>query len=130
MSDGDQTPGGRGGGRAARIGLWLGPALALGVWALPTPDGLRPEAHRLAAVTVWMATQAAHGQAVAVVVPMAQLDKARLAIREELEIEFERAEVAIGKGFKYAAASNVPPDSGRDSLSAIKGSTGSTPLLS
>ena len=46
-----------------------------------------------AEVTVWMATQAAHGQAVAVVVPMTQLDRARAAIGKELEIEFERAEV-------------------------------------
>ena len=46
-----------------------------------------------AEVTVWMATQAAHGQAVAVVVPMAQLERARDAIRAELEFEFERAEV-------------------------------------
>jgi len=40
--------------RAARIGLWAGPALALLIWALPF-DQLTPAAHRLAAVTVWVA---------------------------------------------------------------------------
>ncbi len=44
-------------------------------------------------VTVWMATQAAHGQAVAVVVPMGQLERAKIAIREELALEVERHEV-------------------------------------
>ncbi|MGM0557523.1 MAG: bifunctional aspartate kinase/homoserine dehydrogenase I [Myxococcota bacterium] len=44
-------------------------------------------------VTVWMATQAAHGQAVAVVVPMSQVDRAEAAIEQELELELERHEV-------------------------------------
>ncbi len=44
------------GSRPAQIGLWLGPALALGVWLLPSGDGLTPDAHRLAAITVLMAT--------------------------------------------------------------------------
>ncbi|MCB9528008.1 MAG: SLC13/DASS family transporter [Myxococcales bacterium] len=41
---------------AARTGLWLGPALAMGVLLLPTGEGLTPAAHRLAAVTALMAT--------------------------------------------------------------------------
>jgi aspartokinase/homoserine dehydrogenase 1 len=48
--------------------------------------------HR-AGVTVWMATQAAHGQALAVVVPEAQLEQARAAICAELAPELERREV-------------------------------------
>jgi aspartokinase/homoserine dehydrogenase 1 len=44
-------------------------------------------------VTVWMATQAAHGQAVAVVVPMSQVQRAEAAIERELELELERHEV-------------------------------------
>lgn len=44
-------------------------------------------------VGVWMATQAAHGQAVAVAVPRADLEIARKAIHEELALEFERHEV-------------------------------------
>jgi len=39
----------------ARISLWLGPALALGVLVLPAPADLPPAAQRLAAVTLWMA---------------------------------------------------------------------------
>ena len=42
--------------RAARIGLWLGPALAAIVFALPLGEAINPEAHRLAAITVLMAT--------------------------------------------------------------------------
>lgn len=49
-------PGERGGSRLARYGLLLGPALALVVWALPTPPELSPEGHRLAALTTLMAT--------------------------------------------------------------------------
>jgi len=44
-------------------------------------------------VGVWMATQAAHGQSVAVAVPRADLETAQQAIREELALEFERHEV-------------------------------------
>ncbi|MEM1347957.1 MAG: bifunctional aspartate kinase/homoserine dehydrogenase I, partial [Myxococcota bacterium] len=44
-------------------------------------------------ITVWMATQAAHGQAVAVAVPAGALERAERAIREEMELEFERHEV-------------------------------------
>lgn len=39
-----------------RRGLWLGPALALGISLLPLGDLLSPAAQRLAALTVWMAT--------------------------------------------------------------------------
>ena len=46
-----------------------------------------------AELTVWMATQAAHGQAVAVVVPLEQRERARVAIREALALEIERHEV-------------------------------------
>ena len=46
-----------------------------------------------AGITVWMATEAAHGQAVAVVVPRAEVDAARSAIRSELELELTRGEV-------------------------------------
>ena len=45
-----------------------------------------------AQITVWMATQAAHGQAVDVAVPEAQLDRARAAIEQELELELARHE--------------------------------------
>ncbi len=45
-----------------------------------------------AGVTVWMATQAAHGQAVAVVVPEAQRERAEAAINAELSQELERRE--------------------------------------
>ncbi|MEZ4437267.1 MAG: SLC13 family permease [bacterium] len=41
---------------AARVGRWLGPALAVGVMLLPSGEGLSPGAHRLAAVTALMAT--------------------------------------------------------------------------
>lgn len=43
-------------GRVARIGFWLGPGLALGIWLLPLGDVLNPAAHHLAALTAWMAT--------------------------------------------------------------------------
>jgi aspartokinase/homoserine dehydrogenase 1 len=46
-----------------------------------------------AQITVWMATQAAHGQAVDVAVPQGQLDRARSAIEAELELELARHEV-------------------------------------
>lgn len=45
------------------------------------------------AVPVWMATQAAHGQSVAVVIPVANLVDAQAAIQGELALEFERHEV-------------------------------------
>lgn len=47
--------------KLARLGLWLGPALALAVWVLPSGD-LPIAAHRLAAITVlvaaWWMTEA------------------------------------------------------------------------
>lgn len=47
--------------RIARIGLWLGPAVALLIWALPSGE-LAPAAHRLAAITalvaIWWMTEA------------------------------------------------------------------------
>jgi aspartokinase/homoserine dehydrogenase 1 len=46
-----------------------------------------------AAIPVWMASQAAHGQAVAVVVPRSTATRARLAIDAELELERSRGEV-------------------------------------
>ncbi len=45
-----------------------------------------------ARVTVWMTVQAAHGQAVAVAIPAAQVDHASAAIQEELALELERRE--------------------------------------
>ncbi|MCP6060086.1 hypothetical protein NL388_33010, partial [Klebsiella pneumoniae] len=48
-------------------------------------------------VTVWMTTQAAHGQAAAVVVPSAQVERARAAIHEELALEMQRHEVEAVK---------------------------------
>jgi bifunctional aspartokinase / homoserine dehydrogenase 1 len=45
-----------------------------------------------AQITVWMATQAAHGQAVDVAVPQSQLDRARGAIEAELAVELGRRE--------------------------------------
>jgi len=46
-----------------------------------------------AGMTVWMATEAAHGQAVAVVVPRGEVEAAEAAIRSELELELTRGEV-------------------------------------
>ncbi|MEZ4312208.1 MAG: bifunctional aspartate kinase/homoserine dehydrogenase I [Polyangiaceae bacterium] len=46
-----------------------------------------------AEVTVWMTTQAAHGQAAAVVVPTGQVKRARQAIEAELALEIQRREV-------------------------------------
>lgn len=42
--------------RPRRIGFWLGPGLAALIWALPLGESLTPAAHRLAGLTVWMAT--------------------------------------------------------------------------
>jgi len=44
-------------------------------------------------ITVWMANQAAHGQAIAVVVPEAEADRARDAIEHELERELASGDV-------------------------------------
>ena len=44
-------------------------------------------------VAVWMTTQAAHGQAAAVVVPEPQIERARGAIEKELALEIQRHEV-------------------------------------
>lgn len=46
-----------------------------------------------AGVTVWMANQAAHGQALAVVVPESSLDVARTALEDELEVELKRGDL-------------------------------------
>jgi len=46
-----------------------------------------------AGLTVWLATQSAHGQAVAVVIPRAEVGPARTAIHEALALELERGEV-------------------------------------
>jgi len=46
-----------------------------------------------AGITVWMATQSAHGQAVAVVLPVAQVAAAEAAIGAELALQLERKEV-------------------------------------
>lgn len=46
-----------------------------------------------AKIPVWMANQAAHGQAVAVVVPRADAERARLAVDADLELERTRGEV-------------------------------------
>ena len=51
------------------------------------------QALEAAGVTVWMATQSAHGQAVAVVVPVAKVPAAEVAIRAELALELARGEV-------------------------------------
>jgi aspartokinase/homoserine dehydrogenase 1 len=44
-------------------------------------------------VTVWMTTQAAHGQAAAVVVPLGLVERAKKAIEDELALEIQRHEV-------------------------------------
>lgn len=46
-----------------------------------------------AAIPVWMANQAAHGQAVSVVVPRADADRAARAVDDELALERSRGEV-------------------------------------
>ncbi len=62
--------------------------------AVPAQIGRRVlHALETAGVTVWMASQAAHGQAVAVVVPLAELDTAKAAIQSELSEELEKHEV-------------------------------------
>jgi aspartokinase/homoserine dehydrogenase 1 len=48
-----------------------------------------------AGITASMATQSAHGQAVAVVVPMAQVPAAQAAIQGELALQLERKEVEL-----------------------------------
>ncbi len=46
-----------------------------------------------AGLTVWLATQSAHGQAVAVVLPQSEVAHAREVIHEALALELERGEV-------------------------------------
>ncbi len=46
-----------------------------------------------AGLTVWMSTLAAHGQAVAVAVPMRELERAQKVLADELALEMERGEV-------------------------------------
>ncbi|MBL9100780.1 MAG: aspartate kinase [Myxococcales bacterium] len=46
-----------------------------------------------AAIPVWMANQAAHGQAVSVVVPRAEAERAVEAVERELQVEHARGEV-------------------------------------
>jgi len=41
--------------RVRQIGLWAGPAVAVVLWLLPSPEGLSPEGHRTAGVAAWMA---------------------------------------------------------------------------
>ena len=48
---------------------------------------------RSAGVSVWMTSQAAHGQAVAVVIPGQAVDGARAAVSQELALEFERGDL-------------------------------------
>ena len=42
--------------RPRNVGFWLGPILAGVIWAIPLGEALSPGAHRLAGLTVWMAT--------------------------------------------------------------------------
>mgnify|MGYP002619748686 CR=1 FL=1 len=48
---------------------------------------------REANVTVWMATQSAHGQAIAVGVPMSELSQAVASIEGELALELQRGDI-------------------------------------
>ena len=50
-------------------------------------------------IPVWMASQSAHGQAVAIVIPAHFLDKAKAAIADKLTLELERREVDPVRAF-------------------------------
>ncbi len=64
--------------------------------ALPEPIAARVlEVLERAQVTVWMATQAAHGRSVALVVPEAEASRAHSALRQMLASELSRQEVEL-----------------------------------
>ncbi len=64
--------------------------------ALPEPIAARVlEVLERAQVTVWMATQAAHGRSVALVVPEAEASRAHGALRQTLAPELARQEVEL-----------------------------------
>jgi aspartokinase/homoserine dehydrogenase 1 len=64
--------------------------------ALPEPIAARVlEVLERAEVTVWMATQAAHGRSVALVVPEEEADRAYHALEETLSRELQRQEVEL-----------------------------------
>jgi bifunctional aspartokinase / homoserine dehydrogenase 1 len=64
--------------------------------ALPEPIAARVlEVLEQARVTVWMATQAAHGRSVALVVPEAEARRAQDALRQTLALELQRQEVEL-----------------------------------
>ncbi len=64
--------------------------------ALPEPIAARVlEVLERAQVTVWMATQAAHGRSVALVVPEAEASRAQSALRQTLAPELARQEVEL-----------------------------------
>ncbi|TVR02108.1 MAG: bifunctional aspartate kinase/homoserine dehydrogenase I [Deltaproteobacteria bacterium] len=59
-----------------------------------TPAGERVlRALQRAGIPVWMATQSAHGQSVAVAVPAGRVDEAKGAIADEFEAELDRGDV-------------------------------------
>jgi aspartokinase/homoserine dehydrogenase 1 len=64
--------------------------------ALPEPIAARVlEVLERAKVTVWMATQAAHGRSVALVVPESEAPRAYSALRQTLSSELQRQEVDL-----------------------------------
>ncbi len=64
--------------------------------AVPEPIAVRVlEALERAKVTVWMATQAAHGRSVALVVPEAEAPRAYSALEQTLLLELQRQEVEL-----------------------------------
>jgi bifunctional aspartokinase / homoserine dehydrogenase 1 len=64
--------------------------------AWPEPIAARVlEVLEVARVTVWMATQAAHGRSVALVVPEAEAQRAYVALEQTLALELERQEVEL-----------------------------------
>lgn len=69
---------------------------------------------RATGVSVWMTSQAAHGQGVAVVVPGASVDVAREAVAKELALEFERGDLEpVGVRAPVTLLSLVAEDMGR-----------------
>ena len=69
---------------------------------------------RSAAVPVWMTSQGAHGQAVAVVIPGGAIAGARAAVERELALEFERGDLEpIGVRSPVTLLSLVAEDMGR-----------------
>lgn len=64
--------------------------------SLPEPIAARVlEVLERARVTVWMATQAAHGRSVALVVPEAEAARAYSALQQTLALELQRQEVEL-----------------------------------